>query len=116
MTKTPLYHDETHKLLGFTEKDSTSWRALTIFSYPIARTTTQKDAEKILREKGATFIKGVWNYYDTADQDWFPCVISEAQERKVVINRTNSLGYQDPGSFKRVIIENPDENSLVKSH
>lgn len=111
----PVYHEDDDHLLGYVAKDATSWQAQTIFGYIIARTTTEQEAEKALFEMGRTYLKGVWQYYDKDDHDWFPCVIKDAYEHKVTVIRTNFLGYQEPEVFKLVILENPDENTLIKS-
>jgi len=113
--KTPLYRADDNELLGFVGQDSTHFLALTIFGYQIARTDTRSEAENILREKGLSFLMGVWQYYDTEDRDWFPCVIKEAYEQRVIVERTNALGYLDPDDRKHVVIKNPTENTLVKS-
>lgn len=114
-TKIPYYRDDDNELLGFIVDDGSSWQALTIFGYQIARTEKRIEAEAILKEKGLTFLKGVWQYYDKDDHDWFPCVIKHAYEQKVIVNRTTTLGYQDPEDYKQVVIERPTENELNKS-
>ena len=112
---TPFHRDDDNELLGFIVDDGNSWQALTIFHYQIARTLTRKEAENILLEKGLTYLMGTWQYFDKDDRDWFPCVIKEAYEHKVIVNRTNELGYQDPDDYKQVLIEAPTENDLIKS-
>ena len=113
--KVPLHRDDDHELLGFIIDDGNSWQAVTIFGYQISRTETKQQAEDILKEKGLSFLMGIWQYFDTDDRDWFPCVLKEVYEHKVVVNRTNELGYQDPEDYKQVLIENPTENNLIKS-
>lgn len=115
MTKTPLYHPDTHEFLGILAKDTTGWTAQTIFGYTIARTTTRNDAEVIIREQGLMYLMGIWQYYDKDDHDWFPCVIKEAYEHKVTVIRTNAMGVQDADSYKYVILNNPTEQTLIKS-
>jgi hypothetical protein len=113
--KTPYFREDDNELLGFIVDDNGSWQAQTIFGYQISRTVSRKDAEDILKDRGLTFLMGLWLYYDKDDHDWFPCVIKEAYEQKVIVNRTTELGYQDPDDYKQVLIENPTENDLVKS-
>jgi len=113
--KNPVYNDEDHEFLGYVANDGFSWQALTIFGHQISLTTTREEAEAILRERGLTYLQGVWQYFDKDDNEWFPCVISEAYDQKVVVNRTNSLGYEEPDDRKQVTIEHPTENSLIKS-
>jgi len=113
--KTPFYRDDDNELLGFLVDDGASWQALTIFGSQITRTTTRKDAANALMEKGLSYLMGVWQYYDEDDRDWFPCVIKEAYEQKVIVNRTNELGYQDSDDYKQVVIEYPTENNFIKS-
>jgi hypothetical protein len=107
-------HDD-DSFIGFIIDDGASWQATTIFGYLIARTLTRKDAEEILQDQGLTYLKGMWQYFDTDDKDWFPCIIKQAFEQRVIVNRTNTLGYQDPEDYKQVVIENPSENDLIKA-
>ena len=113
--KTPLYNDDDDSFLGFIIDDGSTYEAVTIFGYLISRTTNRRDAEEILKDKGPTYLKGVWQYYDQDDRDWFNCVIKQAFEQRVIVNRTTALGYQDPDDYKQVVIENPTENDLIKA-
>lgn len=112
--KIPIYREDDEEFLGNLVKDATSWQVQTIFGYTIARTETQEEAEKLLRTQGLGSLLGVWQYYDKDEGQWFPCVIQEAYEHKVIIQRTNAMGYIDPDDFKRVVLKDPDENSLIK--
>jgi len=114
-SKTPYYRIDDNELLGYIANSGTSWQALTIFGYQIARTETERDAENVLKEGGLSYLMGTWQYYDKDDREWFPCVIKEAYEHRVIVNRTNVLGYQDPEDYKQVVIEGPSENNLIKS-
>lgn len=111
----PYYRIDDNELLGYLVDDGSSWQALTIFGYQITRTETRKQAENTLLEKGLSFLLGVWQYYDEDDHDWFPCVIKEAYEQKVIVNRTTEFGYQDPDDYKQVVLEYPTESNLIKS-
>lgn len=113
--KTPIYSEDDDSFLGFTISDGSTWQAVTIFGYLIARTLTENEAVAVLRDVGPTYLKGTWQYYDKEDSDWFSCVIKKAFERQVIVNRTNTLGFQDPDDYKQVVIENPTENDLIKS-
>lgn len=114
-TKTPYYSNDDDALLGFIASDSTGWQALTIFDYLIARASSREEAEELMQDLGPTYLKGIWQYYDEDDRDWFYCVIKKAFEQYVTVNRTNALGYQDPEDYKQVVIENPSEINLIKS-
>jgi len=113
--KTPFFRLDDNEFVGFIAHDGTTWQALTIFGYQISRESTESAAERVLNEEGLTFLTGIWQYYDTDDKEWFPCVIKEAYEQRVIVNRTNVFGYKDPDDYKQVVIENPTENSLIKS-
>lgn len=115
MSKTRVYSIDDESFIGFIVKDGTTWQATTIFGYQIERTTSRESAEAILQDRGLTYLKGLWQYYDTEDKDWFPCVIKQAFEQRVIVNRTNTLGFQDPEDFKQVVIESPTENDLIKA-
>lgn len=113
--KEPIYHEDDKELLGVLVDSNGSWQAQTVFGYAIARFSTRDEAETFIHEQGRGFLKGTWQYYDKDDHDWFACIIKEATEHSVTVIRTNSQGYQEPDLYKRVILKNPDENSLVKS-
>lgn len=113
--KTPIYSDDDDALLGFVINDGTTWQAVTVFEYLIARRPTEKEAVEVLQDVGPTYLKGIWQYYDKDDQDWFNCVIKQAFEQRVIVNRTNTLGFQDPDDYKQVVIEDPTENDLIKA-
>ncbi|MDB5162407.1 MAG: hypothetical protein JWO54_887 [Candidatus Saccharibacteria bacterium] len=113
--KTPVFNEDDNALLGFIVDDGISWQALTIFGYQISRTMSRNEAVAVLNDEGVAYLKGLWQYYDKDDRDWFPCVIKQALEQRVIVNRTTALGYQDPEDYKQVVIENPTENDLVKS-
>lgn len=114
-SKTPFYDEDTNEFLGFIVADGDSWQVQTIFGYLIARTNTRQEAERTLYRLGSTYLKGIWQYYDKDDKDWFPCVIKKAFEHQVIVNRTNTLGYQDEENAKQVILEDPTDSDLVKS-
>ena len=113
--KTPFYDEDTNEFLGFIVDDGTSFQLQTIFGYLIARVNTRKDAQRMLYQVGTTYLKGVWQYYDKDDKDWFYCVIKKAYEHEVIVNRTNALGFQDEDNSKQVIIEDPTDSDLVKT-
>jgi len=113
--KTPLYRSDDKELLGYIVNDGAGWQAQTIFGYTIERTLTRRAAENTLRERGLSFLMGVWQYYDTDDKDWFPCILKEAHETRVTVIRTNVMGYQDPDDYKFVVIQKPTETRLIKS-
>ena len=111
----PLYREDDNKLLGFIVQDGAGWRAETVFGYSISRVPTRAGAEAILEELGADYLKGVWQYFDNDEQQWYPCVIKQAHERQVTVIRTNAMGYQDPNDYKLVVINDVDETRLVKA-
>lgn len=113
--KQAIHDDEDKAFLGFVVHDNGSWTAQTIFGYIIARTPNRKAAEQAVRSKGRTYLEGTWQYFDKDDQQWNSCVIQDAQEHRVTIVRTNDMGYQDPESYKLVILKEPKEDSLIKN-
>lgn len=102
------------ELLGYVVDDGTSWRALSLFGYTIARFANRTDAEEIVHRNGLTFLTGMWQYYDKDDRDWHSCVIKEAYESRVIVIRTNEMGYQDPDVYKLYTVQNPSEENLIK--
>lgn len=102
------------ELVGFVVNDTSGWQAQTVFGYPIQRSVTKADAEQVVREKGLNYLMGVWSYKDSDDNDWHACILAEVYEHKVVVRRTNEMGYEDPGDVKRVELKNPNEETLVK--
>jgi hypothetical protein len=115
LKKEALHRADDNEFLGFLVEDRVGWQAQTIFGYPIARTESRRDAERILQEEGLGYLAGVWQYYDKEDGQWYPCVIKEAYEHRVTVVRTNERGYQDPDTYKYVTIKEPNENTLIKS-
>lgn len=115
ISKTAFYDEETDDFLGNLVQDLTGWQAQTVFGYTIARTDSQSAAEDALREQGLTYLKGVWQYYDKDEYDWFSCILRDANEHRVTVIRTNALGYQTSEDFKMVVIKEPTDQVLVKS-
>lgn len=114
LVNTLFYREDDGELLGRIARDKTSWLVQTIFGYTIARTDSREEAERILLERGLSSLLGTWQYLDPDEKEWFPCIIQEAYEKKVVIARTNEYGIQDPDTYKHVILLNPSEDNLMK--
>ena len=112
--KTPIYRKDDHEFLGYVVKDQNSWQAQTIFGATIDRTASEKEAEKVLRDRGLSFLSGVWQYLDPSDKEWHTCIIQEAYETQVRVVRTNAMGYEDPDDRKHVLLKHPNETNLIK--
>lgn len=113
--KMPITHEDNNELLGFIIQDVSGWDARTIFGYTISRVETREEAEKVVRSQGLSALKGLWEYLDSDDHEWYPCILKEVYEHKVVVIRTSSMGYQDPNDYKLVTIKKPSETNLIKS-
>ena len=114
-SRIPIIHQDTGDLLGYVSAAQTGWLATTIFGYTIARTSTEQEAEKVVRSEGQRFLQGQWRYFDSDEYDWYPCVIKEAYESRVTVIRTNELGYQDAKHYKLFVVQSPSEETLMKS-
>jgi len=114
MARTPIIREDDGVLLGYIDRAGVHWQAETYFGYVFARSDSQAAAEEAVRSQGLAVMQGLWRYYDKKDQQWYPCVIKEMFEHKVIVIRTNDMGYQDPDTAKRVTILNPSETNLVK--
>lgn len=113
--KIPINREDDGELLGFILEDGAGWEAQTIFGYPIAHTDDKESADQVIRSQGLLSLTGLWHYFDKDDKVWYPCIIKEAFENKVIVIRTNALGYQDQDDYKIVTIEKPSETNLIKS-
>ncbi len=113
--KHPIYDEDEKDILGYIVKEFNSWKAQTVFGYTIARAETEKEATTLLQTQGPSYLKGVWQYYDKDDHDWHPCIIQSASEMLVSVVHTNAMGVQDPNTYKRVVLKQPDENTLIKN-
>jgi hypothetical protein len=67
-----------------------------------------------VRERGLSFLMGVWQYLDKDDRDWHACIIKEANPTRVIVIRTNVMGYQDPDDYKLVTLHKPTDETLIK--
>ena len=114
-TRVPFYKKDDKALLGFVVYDVTGWQAQTIFGYCIARVTSERDAQRVLSEQGASILTGIWQYFDRDDQQWHACILKDASEHTVTVIRTNDMGYQEPDTYKLYTIKHPTENTLVKA-
>ncbi len=115
VSKTPVNRADDGELLGFVVEDASGWQAQTIFGYSFARAEDRASVEQVVRDQGLTILGGLWQYFDEDDKTWHPCVIKEAAPNQVIIIRTNEMGYQDPDSYKYVVIKNPDETRLIQA-
>ena len=113
--KIPIHRNNDDELLGFIVQDKLGWIAQTIFGYEIARADNSVEATRIVREQGLQFLTGMWQYFDDDDRDWYPCVLKEVYEHRVVVIRTNKMGHQTPDDYKIATINEPSELNLVKS-
>ena len=110
-----VLREDDGEALGFVTKDATAWAATTIFGYVLARTEDRPTAEMIVRSEGLLVLKSMWRYYDDKDHEWYPCIIKQAYENRVVVIRTNELGFQDTAHYKLVTLKNPSETNLQKA-
>ena len=115
MAKEPIVREDDNELLGFVAQYTAGWTAQTIFGYVFARETDRAAAERAVRDEGLSILAGMWQYYDKDDRAWHPCKLKEVYETRVVVIRTNAMGYEDPDDYKQVTIVNPSETTLVQS-
>jgi len=115
MTKIPIIRQDDGELLGLIEQDSAGWTAQTMFGYVFARDDNKESVEEVVRSQGLSVLQGVWQYYDKDEKTWFSCVLKEAFENRVIVIRTNAMGYQDPDDYKVVTLVHPTETNLVKA-
>lgn len=115
MAKEPIIREDDGELLGYISRDTAGWVAQTIFGYAFDRAVDRTSAERIVREQGLATLMGVWQYYDKDDDAWHPCKLKEVYENRVVVIKTNAMGYEDPDDYKQVTILDPSETTLVKS-
>lgn len=115
MAKIPIIREDDGEMLGFVEQDATGWTGQTIFGYVFARGNDRAPVENAVRAQGLAILQGVWQYFDRDDDAWHACVLKEAYESRVVVIRTNAMGYQDPDDYKIVTIASPTETDLVKA-
>ena len=87
--RVPIYRDNDHELLGFVLFVADRWRALTVFGGILATFATQSDASAHVVRRGLPSLAAHWQYYDTSTDQWYPCLIQEANETTVTI----VLGY-----------------------
>ena len=114
--KISIIHPENDELLGFVvEASDNNWEAQTTFGYVIARTFSQALAEQAVRNSASEFRRGVWQYYDKDDDNWHTCIIKHASPNSVTVVRTNSMGFQEQGDYKLVVLHSPYETSLIKN-
>jgi hypothetical protein len=113
--KIPIIREDDGELLGYIAKESSGYTAQTIFGFILARTEDKASAEMIVRNEGLLVLKGMWRYYDESERDWYACILSEVFENKVIVIRTNELGYQDPAWHKVVTLKSPDDTMLQKA-
>lgn len=107
--------DDDDELLGFVTQEISGWSAQTIFGYVIARAADREAAEMVVQRDGLAALKGMWRYYDEQDGDWFPCILKNVYENRVIVIRTNELGFQEPESYKLVTINDPNDTVLLKA-
>lgn len=111
----PINRADDGELLGFIAQRRGSWEALTVFGYVIARVEEQSKADDVVRTQGLLALTGVWQYFDSEDNQWHPCIIKEAAPLSVTVIRTNEMGYQDANKYKLVVLKKPDETMLIKA-
>lgn len=110
--KIPVIREDDGELLGYISQETSGWAARTVFGYIIARSSKREDADATVRAQGLNVLKGIWRYYDSDEHDWFTCVLKEVYENRVVVTRTNDLGYEDDSHYKRVVLKYPSELTL----
>lgn len=115
MSKIPIIRQDDGELLGYIQQETSGWSAQTIFGYTFARDHSKEAVEEAVRSQGLNILQGVWQYYDKQDKAWFPCVIKEVFPHRVIVIRTNEMGYQTPDDYKLVVISNPKETDIVQS-
>lgn len=115
MTKIPIIRQDDGELLGYVKKEASGWAAQTLFGYVFARASDQASAEEAVRSQGLAILQGIWQYYDKQDKAWYPCLLKEVFPNRVIVIRTNTMGYQDPEFYKLVSIVHPQETDLIKS-
>lgn len=115
MQRIPIIREDDGELLGYVAEEKSGWLAQTLFGYAFARSDSRVAAENAVRTEGLSILQGVWQYYDKQDKQWHACILKEAYPNRVIVIRTNEMGYEDPDDYKRVTITEPTETNLVKA-
>ena len=108
-----VFRPDDNEHLGFVLSVGGAWQAQTIFGYDIATLATRDDAVREVMKNGLQILTKIWQYYDSSDGEWYPCLLKEVRTDKVVVIRVNQLGYQDSEISILYSITRPDATSLV---
>ena len=99
-TRTPVYRQDDHELLGFVQHHLHEWHAYTVFGSHIATCSDETAAYAYLLANGLTILNQHWHYYEAQTQTWHVVLIQEASPTHVHL----ILGYYAmPGLPTKVI-------------
>lgn len=100
MTRTPVYRQDDHELLGFVQHSQHEWNAYTVFGSYIATFTDENAARAYLQAHGLAILNQHWHYYAAQTHTWHVVLIQEASPTHVHL----MLGYYAmPGIPTKII-------------
>jgi hypothetical protein len=109
----PVLHQDSGEIIGYVRQDKSGWSGSTVFKYVLGRADTMEDAMRIVTEHAYRSGTATWQYFDTDDNAWHSCIMKEVYEDRVVVLRTNDMGYHSHALYKIITIENPDDTKLI---
>jgi hypothetical protein len=102
---------EDNDTIGYVSANNDHWIALTLFGYPIESCTSEREAVRIVHEKGLDFLADGWTYFDPAMFEWFECKIQEASENQVSILITDPT---HPDAFRKLVLRSASIDRLKR--
>src|SRR6476620_1348843 len=98
-----ILNADSGEIMGYVTKEPSGWASATIFGHVFSRSLTRSEAEQSVRDNIKSLLQGLWRYFDADDSEWYSCRLAEIYENRVVVHRTDELGFENSNSFKRVI-------------
>lgn len=111
-TAEPIYREGDRELLGYVANVSGVWRVLTMFGFEFGTALSRQDAVQRVEADGLKILSGIWQYYDEREKQWFSGVIKTAQPHRIILIRTDELGFHDMEAGPYTITK-PDVSRLV---
>ena len=107
----PVYRKEDNELLGYLlpVAQSDLWLPATVFSYPLGKACSERDAVSLLEDIGLGSLLDRWEFFDSDQEDWFSCTIVEADPDKIKIT-VSDFGY--PDIYQTRTITKPDHTTV----